>query len=114
MAETTQTGVAMHNLYLLADHNVSKHREERENGGHSRLPVYDEKRDMVDFEPIGKIPNSSPSFIGMCDDDDFVTTIDQFLEYMSAVHRMRDSKRVFIRLIVGRCDFQHHLEEVNN
>lgn len=35
---------------------------------------------MIDFEPIGEISNPSPPFIGMCNDDDFVTAVDKFLE----------------------------------
>ena len=32
---------------------------------------------MVDLEAIGKVPNTSPPFIGMGDDDDFMATVDE-------------------------------------
>ena len=33
---------------------------------------------MVDLETVRKIPNASPPFIRMGDDDDFVATVDKF------------------------------------
>ena len=71
--------MSMHNLNLLPDNNIAKHGEEGENGRHGRLSIYHEERNMVHFESIGEIPHSSPSFICMGNNDDFVTAIDEFL-----------------------------------
>lgn len=35
---------------------------------------------MVDFEAIGEISNSGPSFVRMGDNDDFMSAIDEFLK----------------------------------
>lgn len=80
MAETAQTSVPMNNLDLFADDDIPKYREKREHRGHGRLAVYDKERDMVDFEAIGEVSNSSTSFIRMSDNDDFMSTIDEFLK----------------------------------
>jgi len=80
MAETAQTSVPMNNLDLFADDDIPKYREKREHRGHGRLAVYDEERDMVDFEAVGEIPNSGPSFIRMGNDDDFMSAINKFLK----------------------------------
>lgn len=34
---------------------------------------------MVDFEAIGKVSDSGAAFVGMCDNDDFVTSVNEFL-----------------------------------
>lgn len=69
----------MDNLDLFANDNVPKDREEWEYRGHSRLAVYNEERNMVDFEAIGKVSDSGAAFVGMCDNDDFVTSVNEFL-----------------------------------
>ena len=53
MAETTKTSMAMYNLYLLPDDNISKYRKEGENSWEGCSTVDDEKRHMVDFQAIG-------------------------------------------------------------
>lgn len=68
----------MHDLYLFTDHDIPKEGEEGENCRHCRLAINDEEGDVVDFEAIGKISNSSPPFICMSDNNDFVTAVDQF------------------------------------
>lgn len=47
MAETTQTGVSMHNLNLFPNHNIPEYREEGKHSGHCRLAIYHEERHMV-------------------------------------------------------------------
>lgn len=79
VAETTQTGVPMHNLDLLTNHDIPKYREEREYGGHGRFAINDEERDMVDLESIGQIPDPSPTFVRVRDDNDFMAAINEFL-----------------------------------
>lgn len=32
---------------------------------------------MVDFQPVGEIPNAGPPFVGVRDDDYFVPAVDQ-------------------------------------
>lgn len=78
VAETAQTGMAMHNLNLLAYHDVPEDGEEGEDGWKAGRAVNDQKRDMVDLEAICKVPDAGSSFIGVGDDYNFVATINQF------------------------------------
>lgn len=78
MAETAQTGVAMHDLDLLADDNVAEDGEEGEDGGHGRFPVDDEERDMVDLESVGEVADPGAALVRMGDDDNLVAAIDEF------------------------------------
>ena len=78
MTETAQTRMTMHDLNFLPDDNVPEDREEREHGGEGGFSVYYEKRNMIDFQTISEIPDPCSSLVCMRDDDDFVTTIDEF------------------------------------
>lgn len=76
MAEATQTGMSMHNLDLFSQDDVAEYWKERENGGKCRFTVDDKKRDVIDFETIGKVAYSCTPFIGMGDDDDLMAAVD--------------------------------------
>lgn len=80
MAETTETGMSMNNLDLLANDDVSKDGEEGKDGGESGLAVDDKERDMVDLQTVGEVADSSAAFVCVGDDDHLVSTIDEFLE----------------------------------
>ena len=45
--------MAMYNLYLFPDDNISKYRKEGENSWEGCCAVYDEEWYMVDFQAIG-------------------------------------------------------------
>ena len=78
IAETAETTVAMNNLNALADTYVAKDGEEGEDRGKSCLPIDDKKGHMVDFEAVGQIADSRAVVYRMCDNDDLVTTVDEF------------------------------------
>lgn len=80
MTEAAQTSVPMNNLNLFANDDIPEYREKGEHRGHRRFAVYDKEWNVVDFEAIGEISNSGPSFVRMGDDDDFMSTIDEFLK----------------------------------
>ena len=84
MAQVAQTGMPMHNLYPLANHNISKHRKERKHGRECSLSVDDEEGHMVDFKAVCQVSNTLAAFIRMCYDDDFVSAIDEFLAWISS------------------------------
>jgi len=67
----------MHNLYSFSYDNISEHWEEGENGRKGRFAVNDEKGHMVDFEAVGQIADTRATLIGVCDDDDLVSTINE-------------------------------------
>jgi hypothetical protein len=71
--------MAMNNVDVLSNNNISEYGEEREDGRKCRFTVDDEERDVVDLESIGKVTNSSPPFVCMRNDNYFVSPIDEFL-----------------------------------
>ena len=78
MAQTAQTSVTVYNFNLFSQNDIPEYWEKRKNCGKCGFTINDEERYMVDFEAIGKIPDTGPSFVGMGDDDDFVTAVDEF------------------------------------
>ena len=78
MTETAQARMAMHDLNFFPNDNISEDGEERKHSGKGGFSVYYEKGNMIDFQTIGEIPNPCTSLVCVRDDDDFVTTIDEF------------------------------------
>ena len=72
--------MSMNYLDLLPDDYIAEYREEGKDGRHGGFAVDDQKRTMIDLEAIGKIVNTLSSFVGMCHNDNFVSSIDQFLD----------------------------------
>lgn len=108
MAEVTQTRMTMYYLDLLPYDDIAKDGKERENGGEGRLPVYHEKGNMIDFQSIRKIANTSPTFISMSDNDDFMPAIYEFLVTVN----IQTGKLTFVDCllrITGICGFQLRL-----
>lgn len=79
MAETAQARVAVDDVNLLADDNVPEDGEKGEDGRHCRLAVYNNERDVVDLEPIGKVSDPGAPFVCMGNDDHFVAAVNKFL-----------------------------------
>ena len=79
MTETAKTSMTVYYLDLLTDHYVTKDREEREDCRKGCLSIDDQEGHMVDFQAICQVADTCSSLVGVCDDNDFVTTIDQFL-----------------------------------
>lgn len=85
MAEATQARMTVYDLDLLADYDISKYRKEGEDGWQGRFAVDNEKWDMVDLEAIGEVTDTCASFIGMSNDNNFVSSVDELLQDISAV-----------------------------
>ena len=79
MAQAAQTGMSVYNLDALADYDIAKDGEKGEDGWEGGLTVDDEERNVVDFESVGQISHTCSAGIGMCNDDNFVSAIDEFL-----------------------------------
>jgi hypothetical protein len=71
--------MAMHNVDLLADHDVPKYGEEGENSREGGLAVDDEERDVVDLEAIGEVADARPAGVCVGYYHDFVAAVDEFL-----------------------------------
>jgi len=79
MTKARQTGMAVDNLYLLPDDDISKDWEEREDCRHCGFSVYDHEGNIVDFETVCQISYTGAITVRMSDDNDFVSAIDEFL-----------------------------------
>lgn len=79
MAQTTQAGVSMYDSNALANNNIAEDGKEGEDGGEGGLAVDNPEWDVVDLETVGKISDAFPTVVRMCDDDDLVSTIYEFL-----------------------------------
>lgn len=77
VAERAETSMAMDDFNLLADADVAQYGEEGEDGGEGGRPVDDEKGHVVDLEAVVKVSNALAVVVGVCDDDDFVASIDE-------------------------------------
>ena len=87
MTETTETCMAVNDLYLLADYDIAKDREEGKDGREGGLSVDDKERYVVDFETVGEISNSGTTLVCMSDYDDLVSSIDKLLRIVGEIRR---------------------------
>ena len=65
----------MYNVYLLTQHDVTKHWEEGKDSRKGHRSIYDRKRDVVDLDPIREIAYALAIVVGVSDDDHFMATI---------------------------------------
>ena len=79
LTEVAETGMTVDNLNPLPYHDVAEYGEEGEDCRESRLSVDDEKGDMVDLDPVCQVSHALAALVRMCDDDDFVPTINELL-----------------------------------
>ncbi len=77
MAQATETGMAVDNLDLLPYNDVSKDGKEGEDGRERGFAVYDEERNVVDLQAVGKVADAGAAFVGMGDDYDLVAAVDE-------------------------------------
>ena len=75
MTHATQTCVAVHNLNLFSDNDITEDWEEGEHRRHSRLAIDYEERNMVDLQAIRQVSNPSSTFVSMCYDNDLMPTV---------------------------------------
>lgn len=106
MAEAAETGMTVYYLYVLSYNNVPKDWEEREDGREGGFAVDDEEGNMVDLQPVRKVPHSGTAFVGMSDDNDFVPAIDEFLPWLFSRRRTLRRRWINVRWTTGRCGSQ--------
>jgi hypothetical protein len=83
MAQTAKTSMAVYNFDSFAYDDVAEDGEEGEDGGERSLAVDDEEGNVVDFEAVGEVSHTCPASICVCNDDNFVAAIDEFLSRVS-------------------------------
>ena len=79
MAQAAKTSMSMDNLNALANYDIAEDGKEGEDGGKGRLAVDDEKGNVVDLEAVGQVAYALSAGIGVCDDYDFMSAVDEFL-----------------------------------
>lgn len=79
VAEAAETSMSMHNLNAFADYDITKDGKKGEDSREGCLAVDDPKRNIVDLESIGQVPDAFAAGVGVCNDDDFVSTVYEFL-----------------------------------
>ena len=77
MAQTAQTGMPMHNLNLLPQHDIPENRKKGKHGRERGFSVNDKEGHVVDLEAVGEIADAGAAFVGVGDDDDFVAAVDE-------------------------------------
>jgi plastocyanin len=82
MTQAAKTGMSVYYFNALANHDVAKDGKEGEDRGEGRLAIDDEEGNVVDFEAIGQVPYACSPGVGVCNDDDLVSAIDEFLKPM--------------------------------
>lgn len=82
MAEVAERCMAVHNLNLFSNEDLSQDWEGGEDGGEGGRPVDHPVWQVVDLESIGQVPHTRTSRRVVCvsDDDDVVSAIDEFLD----------------------------------
>lgn len=79
MAQAAKTGMSVNNLDAFADGDVPEDGEEGEDGWKGGLAVDDEEGHVVDLEAIGQVAYTRTASVGVCYDNDLVSTVDEFL-----------------------------------
>lgn len=73
----------MDDLDLLSNDDIAENGKEGEDCWKRGLSIYDEKRDVIDFETICQISDSCAAFVGMGYDDDLMAPVDEILTGVS-------------------------------
>lgn len=81
MTQAAQTGVSVNNLNAFSNDDIAEDWKEGEDGREGGLAVNDEEGNVVDLQSVCEISDSSAAFVGMGDDDNFVASINEFLEW---------------------------------
>ena len=71
--------MSMYNLDLLTYNYIAEYGEKREDCWHRRFSVYNKKRNMIDLEAICQVSNSCSALVRVGNDDNFVSSVNQFL-----------------------------------
>lgn len=75
--------MAMYDLDSFAYDDIAEDWEEGEDGRKGGFAVDDEEGHVVDFETVGQVAHACSTRVRMCNDDDFVAAIDEFLKLVS-------------------------------
>lgn len=78
VTQGAKTSMAVHNLNFLPQYDVSEDGEEGKDCRERGFAIDDKEGDMVDFQSISEIADTSAAGVSMGDDDNFVAAVDEF------------------------------------
>ena len=76
--------MSMNDLDLFSNDDIPKDWEEGEDGRKGSFAIDDEKGYMVDFETIGQVMDARSTFVGVRNNNDFVSSINELLRIVSS------------------------------
>jgi len=79
VAKIAETRMAVHNLDVLPDHDVSKYREEGEDSRECAFSIDNQEGHVIYFKAVGQVTHSSSPLICVGNNDDLVAAVDQLL-----------------------------------
>lgn len=71
--------MTMDNLNLFSYKDIAEHREKRKHCWEGCFTVDHEERNVIDFEAVGEISHTRSAFVCVCNYDDFMPPVNQFL-----------------------------------
>jgi hypothetical protein len=77
VAQTAQTPMSVYNFNLFPNNDIAEYREEGKDCWKGCSAVNVQEWYIVDFEAIGKVSYAGSFFVGMGDDYNFVSAIDE-------------------------------------
>ena len=77
MAKAAETGMAVHNLNLFPQNNVTEDGEKGENSGKGTFSINDQKGNVINFEPVSEVSDACTALVGMRDDHNLMATVDE-------------------------------------
>jgi hypothetical protein len=78
--------MAVDNLDLLADDDIAEDGKSGEDGWERGLPVDGPEGYVVYLEAIGEVADAGAAWVCVCDDNNLVATVDEFLNVWVRVH----------------------------
>jgi len=110
MAQAAKTSMPMDNLDAFADGDVSEDGKEGEDGWEGRLAVDDEEGDIVDLEAVGQVAYARTASIGVCYDNDLVSTVDEFAGQL--VHVALHSSGLRVEVVADHGNIVRHADDL--
>lgn len=107
--EAAETAMAVYDLNLFPYDDIAEDGEEGEDGWEGGFAVNDKEGHVVDLEPVREVSDTGSACVGMGDDYDFVTAINEFLQQVRCARSVLRGRTKNSHLRADRCDFRLRL-----
>ena len=99
--------MSVHNLNLFPKNDITEDGKEGENSGKSTFSINDQKRNVINFESIGEVPDACTALVSMGDDHHLMATVNEFGGQL--VDMTFDSSRLWKEEVADHGDVVRHL-----